>query len=482
MNRTVLNVVLCGLLLPCAQAVTLRIYPEFTELRRPVMVNNRTLELNFSQMQMANMVGGSLYLIGPKVLSRLQTVNNGKGSLERFEGQVVYLREAGQVHAVRLVRASDGLVQDLKTLRFRSGISLAQLEFTKPLEPDLESTVRYRYTTASSGPATVSLITRGISWQPRYVLSVTDNGSSLEAWADITNHEATLKVDSSELIAGQVELVGSSYMNTSLLDSQIVNPRDNSYGKVSPIVAEAPINSVGQGQEQHGVYKYALSQGYTLPSLSVYSLPFLNAKVSTKRFVRASSYFSSNFRKGKFQRVYQFSSNVLTPAGVVTLRDNGRVLGSQVLPDLSAFEDHDLIMGQDPDVSYTRYVKVANSSRTKTFGDIQREYSYKTHNINLQIKNSKNETVSFEYIESLDPENRYNYNTPVPIQIDFESTQVETEGIERVGRSLKLKGVIPANKTITLKYKVILIGIGSPGFIAKPIIVGPTITTPKSKP
>jgi hypothetical protein len=477
-SRLVLNVVLCGLLLPCAQAVTLRIYPEFTEIRRPVHIQNRLLELNFSQVQLGNMVGGSLYLSGPKVLSRLQTVNSGKGSLERFEGQVVYLREAGQVRAVRLVRASDGLVQDLKTLRFRSGISLAQLEFAKPPLPGLESTVRYRYTTASSGPATVSLITRGISWQPRYVLSVTDSGSSLEAWADITNHEATLKVDSSELIAGQVQLVSSSGSDSPMYD---VAPK--TYAKVMPMVMNSRSYSpprVGNGNEQHGIYNYTIDKGYTLPANSTYSLPFLNATVSTKRFVRVNTYFSGNFEKGKFQRIYQLSSNVLLPAGIATIRDEGRVVGSQNFPNLSAFEDYDLQMGKDPDVSYTRYIKQEKTTKTKTFGDTLRTYDYNIYTIGLQIKNPKNKAVFYEYSEDLSNQyesNRYRFSGS-----GVESSVMTVEGAMQTGQSLKLKSTIPANTTISLKYKVIFLNTSLPQEIIRPSTPQSIVTTPKSKP
>ena len=137
---------LSGLILSSAQATTLRLYPNFAEVRRTVEVKNRALELDFSQSQMNGIVGGSLYLSGPKVLSRLQTSQAGVGSLERFEGKTVYLREDGKVRPVKLIRASSGLVQDLQTGRFRSGISVGQLEFSQPLEPSGANSVRYRYT------------------------------------------------------------------------------------------------------------------------------------------------------------------------------------------------------------------------------------------------------------------------------------------------------------------------------------------------
>ncbi|MBC7646006.1 MAG: hypothetical protein H7095_02680 [Pseudopedobacter sp.] len=258
---------LSGLILSSAQAATLRLYPNFAEVRRTVEVKTRALELDFSQSQMNGLVGGSLYLSSPKVLSRLQTVKSGTGSLERFEGKTVYLREDGKVRPVKLIRASSGLVQDLQTGRFRSGISVGQLEFSQPLEPSGANSVRYRY---------------------------------------------------------------------------------------------------------------------TLPQNSVYSLPFLSPKVTVKRVARLETNFYSSFIKGKFQRLYRLTSNVLLPARTVTVRDVDRVVGSQSLPDLTANEEHNLRLGQDPDLNFTRYVKVSSSSRVKVFGTVQRRYTYNIYSVTLQ--------------------------------------------------------------------------------------------------
>ena len=48
---------LSGLILSSAQATTLRLYPNFAEVRRTVEVKNQALELDFSQSQMNGMVG-----------------------------------------------------------------------------------------------------------------------------------------------------------------------------------------------------------------------------------------------------------------------------------------------------------------------------------------------------------------------------------------------------------------------------------------
>jgi len=89
MSRLPFPLLLTTLLLSTTQAVTLRLYPNFAEIRQDLLIKNRAFDLNFTQAQLGNIVDGSLYLSGPRVLSQLQTQQNGQQPLERFEGQIV---------------------------------------------------------------------------------------------------------------------------------------------------------------------------------------------------------------------------------------------------------------------------------------------------------------------------------------------------------------------------------------------------------
>ena len=75
---------------------------------------------------------------------------------------------------------------------------------------------------------------------------------------------------------------------------------------------------------------------------------------------------------------------MLLPARTVTVRDADRVVGSQSLPDLTANEEYNLQLGQDPDLSFTRYIKLSSSSRIKVFGTVQRRYTYNIYSVTLQ--------------------------------------------------------------------------------------------------
>ena len=176
---------------------------------------------------------------------------------------------------------------------------------------------------------------------------------------------------------------------------------------------------------------------YTLPQNSVYSLPFLSPKVTVKRVARLETNFYSSFVKGKFQRLYRLTSNVLLPAGTVAVRDVDRVVGNQSLPDLTANEEHNLQLGQDPDLSFTRYVKVSSSSRVKVFGTVQRRYTYNIYSVTLQMKNAKARAVPFEYLERLEGQN------------------IVLEGdVGRTAQGLNLRGTLPAKGSLERKYKV----------------------------
>jgi len=442
MTRPLLKVLLSGLLLSSAQAATLRLYPNFAEIREGVPTQNRVLELSFTPAQINQIVGGSLYLSGPKVLSRLQTVSSGTGALERFEGKVVFLREDGKVRAVRLIRASDGLVRDLKTGRYRSGIGLGQLEFSAPLEPSTQGKVRYRYALDSSKPANISYLTRALSWSPRYELSVSDAGSRLEAFADLRNGGETLKVDSSEIIAGQVQLnFGSENQNLAQDASQLeFAPRP-----VTPAAGRTGAVQVRPGSEGQGLYTYKLSGGYTLPGASTFSLPFLNPQVNVKRVARLESYFGGEFSKGKLERTYRLNSSVLLPAGNLFVRDEGRVVGGQNIPTLAAGEDIDLRLGSDPDLSYVRYAKSSSESKVKKFDKVQRTYTYTTYQVTLQLRNAKARPVPFEVLERLNGQN------------------VTLEGdAKRTAQGLSLTGTLPAKGSLERKYKVTFTEIGEP--------------------
>jgi hypothetical protein len=411
------------LLLSSATAADLRIYSSFSEVREPRKLIGSTLDLSFTPEAMGLMVPNSLYLEGVKVLSQNQTVNQAKGWLEAYEGKTVFLLEGDKSTEVKLIRASDGTVQDLKTGRFRTGISASQLEFSDLPQKNEQGSTNFKFLLGqTSGDATVSYLSRGISWSPRYVMNVKTDGSvKMDSLADIRNGTtSSVAVNTSELIAGQVDLSDNGPRPYPTVNYQMQKNAG------ADQAAEAP--SIGEGLEGAGIYSFPLNKSFELSANSSYSLPFLEPKLSLERFAALKVGFNPSYSKGKFNRLYRFKSDSLLPAGIITVRDEGRVVGQGRLSDVAVNEISNLTLGADPDISYVRSVKIIEQTKTSV-----------KYQINLTVSSSKAREVNLEYVEQ------------------FDGSNITLEGkADRTDEGLKISAKLPAKgkleRSYTLKF------------------------------
>ena len=404
-----------------AQAAEVRFYSNFSEVRQTQTLKTSELSTSFDLESINQMVPGTLTLEGVKVLSQLQTAAPTKTLLEAYEGQTVFLREGDKLTEVKLIRASDGTVQDPKTGRYRVGVNVQNLEL--PSLPPLQESgkVTVKFGVDKPGVATLSYLSRALSWSPRYTLSVDKAGvPKLESLADLRNStNEEVKVDSSELIAGEVNLTESG-------QPYPMPPSPMARGNFqADAVMAAP--KIGEGVEGAGVYSFALSNTFTLPARSVYSLPFLTPKVTLERVDVLNTYFNPSFSKGKLNRLYRLKSDMLLPSGAVTVRDEGRLVGQARLSDLATGEQGELYLGSDPDVSYARAVQTLTQDKKGA-----------SYRVTLTLTNAKKRDVAVEYTENF-------------------SGKVVLEGqAERANEGLKIKGTIPAGgkleRSYTLKF------------------------------
>ncbi|RNA16259.1 hypothetical protein BpHYR1_007873 [Brachionus plicatilis] len=109
--------------------------------------------------------------------------------------------------------------------------------------------------------------------------------------------------------------------------------------------------------EVAGLYMYSIKNAYSLSPRSTFSLPFAAPTIEMKKVALMRSYFNSRNSKGQSERVYKIKSSEFLPAGTVTVREDGRVVGQSSIGDLSADEFVDLNVGSDPEISYEREVK-----------------------------------------------------------------------------------------------------------------------------
>jgi hypothetical protein len=238
----------------------------------------------------------------------------------------------------------------------------------------------------------------GINWKPRYTLNITGDSNVLQGWADISNN--TLKeysIEKTELFGGDVNI-----------RQHRPQPRGGMMFKAMALSCSAAPTVHAEG-EVAGLYMYSISDGYTLQPRSTFSLPFAAPTIELKKVALLECSFNQSNSKGQSGRVYKMKSNEFLPNGPVTVREDGRVVGQSNIPDLSADENCDLNVGNDPEVSFEREVQ------TLCHNENQSEYEVK-----VIIKNNKRREINIEFIEHL--HGRYEVkpqNDGVIVQNDF---------------------------------------------------------------
>ena len=369
-----------------AEAADLRIYSGFGEVRQAATVQNGQISLSLPVSLYSTIIPDSLDLDGAQVASRslVQQAN----WLSSLEGKAVTLREKDKTERVTLVRARDLLIRDsqgqYRTVQ-AANLSYDALPPLNPFSPSWQATfnVTGNVTGAAAKP-TLTYLTRALSWTPRYTLKLTGSTLVLAALADIRNSsDQSFDVKATELFAGEVQLEGGqAYLlaRTQAFDAQTT----------AGSVASAPkVNSLG---ELRGLYRYALSQPFTLPASGSVSLPFLNPKVTFERFGVAGVGFSLSGGKGNLNRGYRLKSDTELPAGPVTVREDGRLVGQVSVQTTSANTPVDLNLGTDPDLSYTRATAVTVQGKgTKT--------STVTVKVTYTFENAKDRSTRFELTE-----------------------------------------------------------------------------------
>ena len=140
--------------------------------------------------------------------------------------------------------------------------------------------------------------------------------------------------------------------------------------------------------ELAGLYFYSIDQPFVLIQQSTYSLPFVKPNIQLEKYLSVENYFQEQKQKGKFQRKYRIESDKFLPKGLVTIREDGRVIGQAHLCDLSQGDKQDLDCGDDSDVYFIRDVKILSQKRSSA-----------SYQIQLTIINSKNKSIKFQYKE-----------------------------------------------------------------------------------
>lgn len=377
-----------ALSLGLAQAADLRIYPSFTEVREPVMSSGTTLSVALPQEAWAGVIPGSLDLEGLAFDSAVQRLD--PNWLSSLEGKTVYLRRRSdsgpaQVEPVTLIRARDLLVRDAQGRYFNVNYEDLQFDVPPPVNP-LSPSQALVFSLPRAGSGTLSYLTRSVTWAPRYTLKASAAGANLTGLADIRNGGALpYEVKNTELYAGDVNVQA---VTTSLTAADAVM-------ESRAFAAPAPAPKIEGGGELRGLYKYTLSTAFTLPANSVVTLPFVTPKLTLfERFASLNTYFSPGPREGTLDRAYRLKADDRLPAGPVTVREDGRIVGQTRIDETRRGGEIEFTVGDDPDVAYARTVETVSQSKNADGKVVRTRYK-----VTYNFENSKARAIRAEVTE-----------------------------------------------------------------------------------
>lgn len=358
----------------------LYIYPNFSEVRQKVASDSTTLQVRLPQEAWRGIVNDSITLEGLSFAAMEQSLEDNW--LYSLEGKKAYLqRRKGKPEKVRLVRASDLLVQDEAGHFFN--VRYEDLRFTEqPPKNPTQPNNCLSFLLHQSGEGTLSYLTQNISWRPRYILQANGDSANLSALADIRNNSPLdYQATSCELYGGDVEVDSNDY------DGLVV--RSMSF------ISSADAPEIEEMGELQGLYRYRLSKSLSLTAHSTLSLPFVETKVSQfERYAQLRSHFSNTNYKGKLERAYRLVSEQALPAGKIFVREDGCFVGQETIPNTNGGGRIELSLGQDPDISYNRTVEIIGQQKNNAGELISTSYR-----VTFEVENAKDRNILTEIFE-----------------------------------------------------------------------------------
>ena len=382
-----LSLTLGGSALNSAAATDIRIYPSFTEVREGMSSSGKVLTVTLPQAAWEGVLEGSLDLEGLAFNSAVQKLE--ANWLTGLEGKTVFLkREDGKTETVTLIRARDLLVRDAAGRYFTVRYEDLQFDVLPPANP-LTPSRTLVFDLEAPGSGTLSYLTRSVSWAPRYTLKASDAGAQLSALADIRNSaDQPYDVKNAELYAGDVNVQGDAVP----VAMGFAARSELASGPMGPA---GPAPKIQSGGDLRGLYKYTLSSAFTLPASSVVTLPFLTPKLTSfERYAGLNTYFSPDRREGTLSRFYRFKADERLPAGPVTVREDGRIVGQTNIGDTRKGGEVEFSLGDDPDVAYTRTVQTVSQVKNDN-GNVVKS----TYRVTYAFESSKSRPVRAEVTE-----------------------------------------------------------------------------------
>jgi len=349
-----------------AQATDLSLYPGFAEVREdavlPASNGTATFTRNFTRGTWNLIQPNSLSFVGAPLV-RIRVRPTDLDWLTTQQGQPVKVLRAGQpAVSGTLIRADDLLV------RLKSGEylhpGLDELAFAAPPPRDWRQggiAARFEVTAGAKVSGQVSYRTGALAWSPRYELGASAAGARLVALAQIRNlSQETFDARKVDLFAGEVRndftIVGQGVIATSALPGMAkLTGAGTAETTANRAVADSPVSSLG---EVRGLQRYALKGGLKLGRGELLTVPFVQPQIKDfTRYDSITTYFDPQERQGRASRHYKFTPDQSLPAGSVSVREEGSLIGTVTMPAAQAARSVDLNLGADNELRYTRSVK-----------------------------------------------------------------------------------------------------------------------------
>ncbi len=326
-------------LLSLAQAQGTTIYRGFAELQQAPHLPQNLWAWEPGQTLFESLVPGTLRLLGVSELSRQIQAEPVQNPLETYVGKKVQFFWEGQWREATVVSADKNLF--LYEGRYLVGLP-GPIGYPDPSGFSAAKGPKITFRYQGGGPATLSYLSRAVSWDLRYTLQVGGDAANFEngalvGWASLTNGlDSALELGQTELVAGVVPLLEGS-----------LNPPRPLQNKA--LQSAAPMMDSGQATfagEAAGTYRYKLPGNVTLePGIS--ELPFIRSKVAPVYTWRYQGGFYTA-KELDLVRGYRFQAPENLAAGIVSIRDQKVFVGQASIGDTAQGNDVNLTLGADP--------------------------------------------------------------------------------------------------------------------------------------
>lgn len=397
---------LWALWLNSALAQETTIYRGFAEFKHPVTLPPNAWAWEPGVTLFQNLVPGTLRILGVTELSRGIEAGETVDPLQAYKGRTVLFYWEGRWREAEVVDPGRNLFKyEGKYLAGLPGI-IAYPDLAG-FSPAIGPRIVFYY--QGSGPAVLSYLARGLSWNLSYTLEDGD----LAGWASLENSLGKpLKLGKTTLVAGVVPLALGAYAPV---------PRISSKALGLSVPASAPDMAEYQG-ESGGVYRYRLPGEVSLQP-GITELPFVRSKLKPSYYWSYQGGFNTA-PEIWFERGYRFSAPENLAGGVVSVRDGGVFVGQAVMQDTAKGTLAKLSLGRDPEGRAERKAELLSGNK---------------YRVSTVVRNSKTYPVEVELYETF----------PQPFTLQF-------DGADRVPEGYRIKFVLTPGESRTLIYTVTL--------------------------